>query len=618
MCAINGFNFKNEELAREMNAATAHRGPDGTRTMVLSGATFGFNRLAIIDLDERAMQPMQSADRRYTIIFNGEIYNYKDLKKELVGYPWKTESDTEVILAAVTRWGVGAFPKLNGIFALALWDEEERKLILARDHVGVKPLYYYHKDSTFIFSSEIKAILKHDIPRSINKDALNMYFRMLYVPSPYTMWDNIFKVQPGHYLTVQDGQLEIERYWHIEDLPPIEDRSYVQSEISRLLHDSIKMQTVSDRPVGVFLSGGVDSTIVTGVMSTLSDNVKTFSVGFEETAQSEKYNADAKIAAQTARHFGTVHYEYILSAKDIEQNLARAVYLMDEPISNHIQTVNLLLAQAVSKEVTVVLGGDGGDELFGGYERHYYNRMLDLVQRVPRPLRHNVLMEQFFGALGKGSAYEKLNLEPGVARYLSFFAQKEDIVCSIIRPTFYDPTVTSARFEELYFKSISHTDFTRQSMRTDLYSWLADESLVRSDKMSMGASVEARVPFLDHRLVELADRVPTKYKIGTKDSRGYRGKVILKDAMAAYLPQYVLEQPKWGWFSPAAKWVRGELHAYVREVLSPSYCVGTADILNFDAIHRIFDDHVCGKKYALNTIWSVLTFQLWYKQFHEN
>jgi len=616
MCAINGFNFKDEGLAIRMNTATKHRGPDGTRTLVMSGATFGFNRLAIIDLDARAMQPMQSVDQRYTIVFNGEIYNYRELKQELSGYPWKTESDTEVILAAVTRWGVGAFKRLNGMFALALWDELEQCLVIARDHVGVKPLYYYHKDGKFIFSSEVKGILAYTtVARSLNTDALNMYFRMLYIPSPYTMWTDIYKLKPGHYAVVKGDALTIEEYWRIEDAPVIEDKEHLKSEISRLLHDSVQRQTISDRPVGVFLSGGVDSTIITGIMSKLSGKVKTFSVGFEETAQSEKYNADAVLAKQTAQHFGTEHHEYILSASDVGKNLERAVCHMDEPISNHIQAVNMLLAEAVSKEATVVLGGDGGDELFGGYERHYYNRLLDVIQRTPHPFRHNSVAEYVFKIVGKSSAYEKLNLEPGVGRYLSFFAQKEDMVRALLKPELNNAHITNATFEKLYFSSVSKSDFTRQSMRADVRSWLPDESLVRSDKMSMAASIEARVPFLDYRLVELADRIPTRFKIGKRDGRGYRGKVILKEAMEEYLPQHVLEQPKWGWFSPAAKWVRNDLNAYVREVLSPSYCKGTAKIFDFDAINRIFNDHVSGKKYALNTIWSVLTFQLWYRQF---
>lgn len=625
MCGINGFNFIDRGLIHEMNKTTKHRGPDDIGAFLSANYSLGHNRLSIIDLSQAGHQPMHSKDKRYTIVYNGEIYNYLDIKKELIakGYTFVSDTDTEVILCAYEEWGSDCLEKFNGMFAFAILDNQTEQLFLARDRVGIKPLYYYHKDGVFIFSSEAKAIFKHKVGKIINKDALNIYFRLLYVPAPLTIWENVYKLEPGHYALVIGGKLEIKRYWNIEEKPLIYDRKYLESEISRLLTDSIKMQLVSDRPVGVFLSGGIDSTIIAGVASSFSKNIKTFSVGFEETAQTEKYNNDAKVARRTAQLFGTTHNEYILSTKDVINNLENSIYYMDEPISNHIQAVNFLLAREASKQVAVVLGGDGGDELFGGYERYYYNYLIDRFQKIPMFLRKNIIIETIFSVVGKNSLYEKINTPPGVSRYLNFLAQKEDQIELFLRKKYNNPATIKEWYKKLYFNTIDEKNFTRQFMQTDLFSWLPSESLVRSDKMSMASGIEQRVPFLDHRLVELADRIPLEYKIGEKgihigrSGTGYKGKDILKKAMSTYLPDFVLDQPKWGWFSPAAKWIRGDLKGYFEEVLSPSYCVETKDMFDFDAIQKILKEHQSGEKYALNTLWSIFTFQIWYKRFME-
>lgn len=625
MCGINGFNFIDRGLIHEMNETTKHRGPDDVGAFLSANYSLGHNRLSIIDLSQAGHQPMHSKDKRYTIVYNGEIYNYLDIKKELIakGYTFVSDTDTEVILCAYEEWGSDCLEKFNGMFAFAILDNQTEQLFLARDRVGIKPLYYYHKDGVFIFSSEAKAIFKHKVGKIINKDALNIYFRLLYVPAPLTIWENIYKLEPGHYALVIGGKLEIKRYWNIEEKPLIYDRKYLESEVSRLLTDSIKMQLVSDRPVGVFLSGGIDSTIIAGVASSFSKNIKTFSVGFEETAQTEKYNNDAKVARRTAQLFGTTHNEYILSTKDVINNLENSIYYMDEPISNHIQAVNFLLAREASKQVAVVLGGDGGDELFGGYERYYYNYLIDRFQKIPMFLRKNIIIETIFSVVGKNSLYEKINTPPGVSRYLNFLAQKEDQIELFLRKKYNNPATIKEWYKKLYFNTVDEKNFTRQFMQTDLFSWLPSESLVRSDKMSMASGLEQRVPFLDHRLVELADCIPLEYKIGGKgihigrSGTGYKGKDILKKAMSTYLPDFVLDQPKWGWFSPAAKWIRGDLKGYFEEVLSPSYCVDTKDMFDFDAIQKILKEHQSGEKYALNTLWSIFTFQIWYKRFME-
>lgn len=623
MCGINGFNFADDQLINKMNKNTKHRGPDDSGVFMSKQWSLGHNRLSIIDLSKAGHQPMISEDRGLAIIFNGEIYNFLEIKKELLakGYKFKSRTDTEVVLYAYKEWGKDCLQKFNGMFAFAILNINTEEIFLARDRIGIKPLYYYAKNGKFIFSSEVKAILCHSVNCRLNTEALNIYFRLLYVPSPLTMWQNIYKLEPGHFACVKNGRIKISRYWHLADKPLINDKNYIESEISRLLYDSVKKRLMSDRPVGVFLSGGIDSTIITGIMSSISDKVNTFSVGFTQTEEQDKYNNDFLTARKTAKYFKTNHHECILSAEDIRKNLEETIYYMDEPVSNHIQTVNLLLSCFAAWHVKVVLGGDGGDELFGGYERYYYNLLIDRMQKIPRVLRQNIFTKLFFNALNKKSAYEKINCPAGVARYLTFFAQKEKQITSFLSPEFNHPKFLPDWLRKKCFQQVDEKQFSRQFMQVDLQTWLPDESLLRSDKMSMAAGLEQRVPFLDHRLVELADRIPLKYKIGKKGlclgyvGHNYKGKDILRSAMKEYLPDFVLDQPKWGWFSPAAKWLRGPLYSYANEVLSPSYCRQTSDLFDFKQIKIIFENHINKKQYALNTIWSIMTFQLWYKRF---
>ena len=600
MCGINGFNFRDSGLIEAMNEKTKHRGPDDVGVFMSRHWSLGHNRLAIIDLSAAGHQPMASADGKLVITFNGEIYNFLEIKKELLelGYKFQSKTDTEVILCAYQEWGRACLQKFNGMFAFAILNTETEELFLTRDRMGVKPLYYYCQGGQFIFSSEVKAILRHNVEASLNYDALNIYFRLLYVPSPMTMWQNIHKLEPAHYAVInRHGEIKKSRYWEFKNESLLTDKEQIKEQISELLHDSVKKQLMSDRPVGVFLSGGIDSTIITGVMSKLSNQVNTFSVGFEATEQAEKYNNDFLIARRTAKHFNTSHHEYVLSAQDVLGSLGAAIYHMDEPISNHVQAVNLLLARHATAVVKVVLGGDGGDELFGGYERYYYSAIMDKIQRL--------IPKVFLPA--------KVKAAPGVERYMKFFAQKENLVRSFLAGGVNKPAMLPGFLSERYFSEVDKQDFTRQFMRTDMVSWLPDESLARSDKMSMAYGLEQRVPFLDHRLVELADRIPVSYKVG---GRGY-GKVILREAMAGYLPQFVLDQPKWGWFSPAAKWVRGPLKPIMQETLAPAYCAGTRDMFDFKALNVMLENHNSKKIYALNTLWSVMTFQLWYKRFME-
>jgi len=612
-----------------MNKTTKHRGPDGDGIFISQGWSFGHNRLSIIDLSSAGSQPMVSHDGRFIIIFNGEIYNFLEIRSELIkkGYVFKSQTDTEVLLYAYQQWGAECLQKLNGMFSFSVLDIKKEEIFLARDRVGIKPLYYYHKQNKFIFSSEIKAILQHQVDRRLNIEALNIYLRFLYIPSPLTIWHDIYKLPAGHHMTVKpNGEFKIEKYWDINKIETIhQTQEEIESQIKDILIDSVKKRLVSDRPVGVFLSGGIDSTIITGLMSKVSRQVNSFSIGFEKTEEADKYNNDFYVAQKTAQYFKTNHHELIISAADVADNLEKTVYHMDEPISNHVQTVNMLLAKYSTEYVKVALGGDGGDELFGGYERYYYSYLIDRFQALPKFLRKNVLTQKVFDVAGKSGFYNKLNQSAFVDRYFDFFSQKESKISSFLKDKYNQPNSVRNYFEQRFFSGQTKRCFTDLFMRTDLQSWLADESLARSDKMSMAYGLEQRVPFLDHRLVELAYSIPVKLKIGSKSLKNifraghaYQGKIILKKAMSEYLPDFVLQQPKWGWFSPAAKWIRGPMNNFVKEVLSPSYCAQTQDLFDFKAIDQIFKNHMTKKEYGLNTIWSLLTFQVWYRQFMDD
>ncbi|HWQ99431.1 MAG TPA: asparagine synthase (glutamine-hydrolyzing), partial [Candidatus Methylomirabilis sp.] len=581
MCGINGFTWNDADALRRMHAATKHRGPDDEGFFEAPGISFAHNRLSIIDLSPGGHQPMTTPDPagnasgaggRFTVVFNGEIYNYRELRRELeaLGESFTSQSDTEVLVRAFARWGIDGLKKLNGIFAFAVWDRDERSLTLVRDQVGVKPLYYYFDGKRLAFSSEIKALLEHGIPRVIDREALNAYFRLLYVPGPRTMFREVKKLEPGHALVFKDGQVTIRQWWKLEEGNPIASYNDAVHGVRDRVRAAVERQLVSDRPLGVFLSGGIDSTSVLAMMRELDPKgvIKTFSVGYERTDEAEKYNMDARLARQTSAHFGTEHHEFTMTADHVLHSLETIIAQMDEPVSNHVQSSTYLLAQFAKPTITVALGGDGGDELFGGYPRYWYSRMIDVVRQVP-------LARQSLGLVMGGEFARKAAAMPGLERHLSFVMQKEELVRSFLK-TGDGAAVRSALSP--VFEAAWH-DATNQLMAADVQTWLPDESLVRTDKLTMAHGLEERVPLLDADLVEYAFRIPSRFKLGSRS----QGKRVFIDAMRPYLPPHVLDQEKRAWMSPAAKWIRGPMLPFVREVLSPGFVEGTSDLIDFEA-----------------------------------
>lgn len=629
MCAINGFNFKDQGLIGKMNAENRHRGPDGSGVFLDEKISLGHNRLSIIDLSDAASQPMKSADGKLVIVFNGEIYNYRELKEELKGsYPFRTSSDTEVILAAYAKWGRECVKKFNGIFAFAIWDAAKAELFLARDHAGVKPLYYFYDGKRFIFSSEIKSILAHDVPRVVSKEAFNFYFHLYYVPEPLTMFEGIKKLPAASYAILKDGKLQIGKYWAVTDFSDLRSRDEARQEIRSLFDDSVKRQLISDRPVGVFLSGGMDSTAVLGSVLRAAGKAKTFSVGFDVAEQSDKFNADFLLARRTAAHYGAEHYELMIGANDIGDNLEKIAWHLDEPNFNPTAGAIYLLSKMAKEKVAVVLGGDGGDELFGGYPRYFASGLISAFQRLPFS---SVLAALF----GKERA-EKLRLPADASRIVAFLSEKEGNSRGVLAQGLSDPAAIPRHFAERYFTptpnehvlrasndarlvwglgDASPRDFEKRFMNIDRQSWLVDESLMRSDKMSMAAGLEERVPMLDYRLAELAMRIPTSWKFSLigNTAGNFQGKRIWREAIADYLPPHVLLERKRGWFTPMAKWMRGELKDKVGAILESA----PAEYFDKAGLRAAWEDHLSGKRYNLNMLWAIVMWTLWHKRFME-
>jgi asparagine synthase (glutamine-hydrolysing) len=610
MCGINGFNFRDEKLIVAMNKEIDYRGLDSTGVFFDQNISFGHNRLSIIDLSPLGQQPMHNKAGDLSIIFNGEIYNFLEIRYELqkLGCSFQSHSDTEVLLQAYEKYGEECLQKINGIFAFAIWDKNKQELFIARDQLGVKPLFYYFNGNKFIFSSEIKPILIHSIQKIINKRALDLYFRFLYINGPETIWQNIFKLLPGHYLKLKGNNLEIIKYWQPRFNPEINDRNEARELLRKTFIQAVKRQMIADVRVGLFLSGGIDSTVILGLMSEFSPQVKTFSMGFDYHADN-KFNEDFNLARKTAEFYNSDHEEFVLQAKDIKENIEKVVWHMDDLVSNPTQVAIYLLSKQAKKKVTVVLGGDGGDELFAGYDRYYLYNLISKLQKLPRILRQNELNKIIFSLANKKKIYDKVNLSLNQESFWEMMAQKENVVDQFLKPEFNFLLQSKDYILQNHFLEVFDTDFTKQMMWMDISTWLTDESLSMSDKLSMASGLEQRVPILDKEMIELAMLIPTKFKLEHHE----QGKKIFREAFADYLPVYIYKKKKTGWFTPLAKWIRTDLRDFATEVLSEDYNRETGEILNFKNIQTILAKHLSGEQYAFNTIWSLINFQIWYR-----
>lgn len=592
-----------------MNRSIRHRGPDDTGVYRDKDISLGNTRLAIIDLSKRGHQPMEDRSGRFVITFNGEIYNFKDLRKELIAknYTFVSDTDTEVVINLYKEFGEKALQKLNGMFALAIWDKKEKKLLLARDRVGVKPLYYCIQGGKLFFSSEIKALFRHKIKKELNRDALDIYMRLLYVPAPLTIYENIHKVIPGQMLIWQKGKLRKKFYWELSEKRLKSNGQQTRERVRRLLSESVRRQLVADRPVGIFLSGGIDSTVVLGLATEIvSHPMKTFSIGFSDVPELEKFNADFHLARESARWFGADHHEYVISPQKALETFQKLIISMDEPISNPTHIPTFLLAEEARNHVVVVLGGDGGDELFGGYDRYLEAWILDQYQRVPETARK--FSDLILKSIKKNASRDflsHLEAKTLAEKYLVFMGQRESELKKIYKSEFKQALSSLSRLRGFQSK---RRPFHEQLPVLDFFHWLPEESLMRTDKMTMLFGLEQRVPFLDNKLIDLAFQIPFAWKVGLR-----RRKKILREAFADILPDRIKYAPKRGFFSPGAKWLRHkEWQAYIHGQFTEKK-IKASGVFNSKELHEMLNNHISGKRYNIHLLWAALTFQAWYQ-----
>lgn len=603
MCSIAGITSPETQWIEKMNTALSHRGPDGSGIWNDTFVALGHNRLAIIDTSNAGAQPMHSVDGRFVIVFNGEIYNYQELRSSLRNYPFRTQTDTEVIIAAYQKWGEDSVQHLDGIFAFGIWDRQEKKLFLARDHMGVKPLFYTVTGGTLAFASEPGAL--YDLTeRKIEPEALVRYLQLNYEPAPDSLVRGVHKLPPGHSLTFKDNQLVIKVY-----LKPSTKTggSVGLADIVTTIGASVQRQLVSDRPVGMFLSGGIDSSVVLYHASQAVERMKTYSVGYEMIAGSEEqtaqFNSDADIAKLTAKKFNAEHKSFTITLEDIRKNLLPSLLCLDEPVANPTSVAQYLLAKWVREEgIVVALGGDGGDELFGGYTRHRALMSAYAYQKIPSVLK--APLEMFYPRA------KKLNTPFGTAMHCAVLARSVGEITPYVK--------TSAEFNDAalaYFTAQYASEDLKGRhpidvfMQIDRQTWLSEESLARTDRTSMAHGLEVRVPLLGREVVDLADRISVYRKIAP-----LQAKRVLRQAYKPHLPSYLFSQPKRGWISPGAKWLRDpEILAQVKGVCSDSYYDGLSAFIDWEKVQQKLDDHVHKRAYNLYPLWNILGLQVWAK-----
>jgi asparagine synthase (glutamine-hydrolysing) len=649
MCGIAGLIAATRaatDIISRMSGALIHRGPDDQGTWVDADARVGLahRRLSIIDLSSAGHEPMHSSSGRFIITFNGEIYNYRDLRKQLdrlnsiPSGGWRGHSDVEVFLQLIETWGIeAAIRSAVGMFAFALWDCRERSLRLARDRFGEKPLYYGWVGQDFVFASELKAIASH--PRfepDVDREALSLFASRTYIPAPLSIYRRIFKLPPGCVLTVpvelarapldappaegEKGQLKLERYWSYRDVVrkglahPIHDEHEALQELDSALSRAVADQSIADVPVGMFLSGGIDSSTIAALYQRSSNQpVRTFSIGFED----QRYN-EAPFASIVAEQLGTIHHEQIVTEKDALATIPLLPTIYDEPFGDSSQIPTFLVSRLARSEVKVVLTGDGGDELFGGYYRHFYApRFWRAVNRVPRPVRGlgaplSRIPTEFWSRAGSlFPGHGRVNIGPKIQKALRVSAiarNMNDVYASFLDEWGFEkhPVRGMNGRSDIWDLALGAgvPDEVR-IMYCDAVSYLPDDILCKVDRASMAVSLETRVPFLDHRVAELAARMPLSMKV-----RGGKGKHILRELLFRQAPRQLFDRPKAGFGIPVGEWLKGPLRSWAEDLLEPRR-MDSEGCLDASLVQRRWNMHLSGRRDSTPALWAILMFQAW-------
>jgi asparagine synthase (glutamine-hydrolysing) len=623
MCGIAGIcNFRTrkpvaQRLLKAMTDTLVHRGPDDEGFHISGAVGLGHRRLSIIDL-ESGHQPIANEDGTVWVVFNGEIYNFGELQDDLIkkGHTFKTRSDTEAIVHLYEEEGERCFEYLRGMFAIAIWDERKQKLLLARDRVGKKPLFYFYDGSTIAFASEMKAILKvPNVPREIDAEALSDYFSYLYIPAPKSIFKHIRKVLPGHYLVSSGNGIRDTQYWDLSFARTLELTE--EAWCARLLdtyREAVRLRLISDVPLGAFLSGGVDSSSVVALMAGLSDGpVTTCSIGFEE----KEFN-EIEYAREVASRFSTDHYEQMVRP-DAVGIVEKLVWHYDEPFADSSAVPTYYVSQIARERVTVALAGDGGDENFAGYRRYYFDRR----ENTMRALLPATVRQPVFGALA--SLYPKADWAPRIFRgkatlqnlarapieayFRSVSAFQSELKAKVLHRDLLGELDGYDSLDVLrsYYDRADTEDPLSRVQYVDIKTYLADDILVKVDRASMAHSLEVRAPILDNKLMELAALMPSSMKL-----RGTNGKYIFKKALTQLLPETVLYRKKMGFAVPLARWFRSDLKELAHAAI---FSRSGSSLLNQTSVHRVWQEHQSGLRDRSTELWTLLMFRLWERQF---
>ncbi len=587
------------------NQIITHRGPDDEGYYTDEFISLGFRRLSIIDL-ESGHQPYHYENDRYWMVFNGEVYNYVELRKRLQqeGYSFQTESDTEVVLTLYAHKGEKAFAELRGMFAILIWDKQEKKLAGARDPFGIKPLYYKQDENGIIFSSEKKSITLLDQYETVNTASLQHYLSFQYVPEPQTMTEGIKKVEPGYYFVKKEKEpLTFKQYFHATFKPNVTESNWVK-KIQDVLFDSVNVHMRSDVPVGSFLSGGIDSSIIVSMAKRFNPQIKTFSVGFEREGYSE-----VDVAKETADKLDLPNYSYLITAKEYVQKLPKIMWHMDDPLADPACVPLYFVAREARKHVTVVLSGEGADELFGGYNIYREPDALRLFKPVPLLMKKMVnRVAGVFPEGMKGKSFLERGSTPLSERYIGNAKMYEEIEKRKLLTTYYENEYYQ-KITKPYYQNVKHENPVNQMQYIDIQTWLRGDILLKADKMTMANALELRVPFLDKEVFRVAREIPVHEKIADGTTKS-----ILRKAARGIVPDHVLDRKKLGFPVPIRHWLRNELYDWAKQLIHVSE---TDYLINKSLVKKLLDAHQSGKGDYSRKIWTVLIFMLWHQIFIE-
>jgi asparagine synthase (glutamine-hydrolysing) len=624
MCGITGFISKEKNLSvgnrrvllEKMCASIKHRGPDEQGMLVRERAALGMRRLSIIDI-ETGQQPIYSEDNNLAIVFNGEIYNFEELKKELeaLGHRFKTNSDTETILHAYEEFGTDCLEKLRGMFAFAIWNFREEILFIARDRVGKKPLFYsLTRAGNFIFGSELKTLLAHgESEKEIDFAALDAYLTFGYVPEEFCIFKNVQKLAPGHFLILKNGRVHTEKYWDFDYLTPSNIKTEVEyvEVLREKIKEAIAVRLISEVPLGAFLSGGVDSSTIVAMMSEISPTpVKTFSIGFNEDTFNE-----LKYARVIAERFGTEHHEFIVTP-DLVDIIDDIVWHFDEPFSDSSSLPTFMVSKMAREYVTVVLSGDGGDELFAGYTRYVVDKKRSGLANLPKQFRKGILQRVSeklpHGAYGKNYLYN-VSLDP-IDRYIDSLMQfNEPRKRSLYSKDFQAKLNSGFGAGERNFKRFAESVDTGNAIDQLLYldskTYLPSDILTKVDRMSMANSLEVRVPLLDHKLIEFVVNIPPELKM-----KGFETKHILKRAMGGIVPNEILYREKQGFGVPINEWINAQLKTRIHSDLSDRQTFERG-YFEKSYIQMLLNEHSTGRRDHSSALWALWMLELWHRKF---